>query len=284
MVLLQPSTPFRSCRADKSQESSLRKDYLTDSSTANSDESAFVEEFWTRVWERQGGPQVSPITLSRKDEYRVIAPHLCSLPAGARIMDGGCGLGEWVMALANMGYDVVGMDISRRTVEQLRSIFPESGFVHGDIRKTGYPDDSFDAYYSWGVFEHFEAGPGDCVREALRILKPGGLLFISVPLDNLRQSVRGCFAKPQPGAAGDRFYQYRFTRAELARELSMAGFELAGFHPLHKRQGVLRSLHHEFGLPYEWFLTRGLSVALSPFSPGWWVAHMMLAVARKPGR
>ncbi|MCC2110533.1 MAG: hypothetical protein KDJ16_00690, partial [Hyphomicrobiales bacterium] len=80
----------------------------------------------------------------------------------------------------------------------------------------------------------------------------------------------------------DRFYQYRFTRAELGRELSMAGFDLVGFHPIHKRQGVLRSLHHEFGLPYGWLLTRGLSVVLSPFLPGAWFAHMIFAVARKP--
>ncbi len=96
-------------------------------------------------------------------------------------------------------------------------------------------------------------------------------------------SILSTFAKAQPGASQDRFYQYRFTRAELARELSMGGFELVSFHPIHKRQGVLRSLHHELGLPYGWFLTRGLSLILSPFVPGWWFAHMMLAIARKPG-
>jgi ubiquinone/menaquinone biosynthesis C-methylase UbiE len=260
----------------------MRKDYLNDSSTTNRCESAFVEEFWTRVWEIQGGPQASPVSLSRKDEYRVIAQHLSSLPAGAEIIDGGCGLGEWVMALHKQGFKMVGMDISGRTVEQLRQVFSGASFVQGDIRKTGYPDNCFDAYYSWGVFEHFEAGPGDCIREALRILKPRGLLFISVPLDNLRQSVIGTFANPRPSITGDRFYQYRFTRAELARELSMRGFEPVSFHPIHKRQGILRSLHHEFGLPYEWFLTRAISVMLSPFVPGWWVAHMVLAVARKP--
>lgn len=260
----------------------MRKDYLAVDSRRNISESDFVEEFWTRVWEREGGPQASPINLSRKDEYRAIAPHLSSLPSGARVIDGGCGLGEWVMALSQHGYDMVGMDISRRTVDQLRTVFPESEFVHGDIRKTEYPNNSFDAYYSWGVFEHFEAGPSDCILEAWRILKPGGLLFISVPLDNLRQSILGTFAKVKKHQYSDRFYQYRFTRAELARELSMGGFEPVSFHPIHKRQGVLRSLHHELGLPYGWFLTRGLSFILSPFVPGWWFAHMMLAIARKP--
>lgn len=261
----------------------MRKDYLTDNNKAQGDESAFVEEFWTQVWERQGGPRENPVNLARKDEYRVISPHLASLPTGARIMDGGCGLGEWVMALSKKGYDMVGMDISRQTVEQLQRMFPDVEFVQGDIRNTDYPDNSFDAYYSWGVFEHFEAGPQDCLREALRILKPGGLLFISVPLENLRQAIRGSLARPAMLEPGMRFYQYRFSRAELGLEIGKAGFELLVVKPIHKRQGVLRSLHHEFGLPYDWLLTKALSAVLAPIIPGWAIAHMVLAVARKSG-
>ena len=49
-----------------------------------------------------------------------------------------------------------------------------------------------------------------------------------------------------------------------------------------KRQGVLRSLQHEFGMPYQWFLSRAVSAALAPFVPSGLVAHMLLAVARKP--
>ena len=259
----------------------MRKDYLA-TSDAHEDETAFVEDYWTRVWEREGGPKGAIERIPKTDEYRIMAPYLDSLDPGARILDGGCGLGDWVLALAKRGFSVIGMDISRQIVSQLHARFPETSFVAGDIRATGFADKEFSTYYSWGAFEHFEAGPQDCLKEAWRILKPGGFLIISVPLDNLRQAVLGSLAKARAAETNLRFYQYRFTGAELGREISMAGFELLGIHPIHKRQGVLRSLHHELGLPYSWLLTRGLSAILAPLLPGFLIAHMALAVARKP--
>lgn len=261
----------------------MRKDYMTmTADAAGEDEDAFVERHWTEVWERAGGMKQQLERIPRKEEFRRMAPYLERLPRGARILDGGCGIGEWVLALNERGFETVGLDISRATIAQLRERFPKAEFVAGDIRDTGFESGSFDAYFSWGVFEHFEAGPQDCIAEALRILKPGGLLFASTPLDNLRHSVRGAVARPRPANGATRFYQYRFTRAEWAMELSRGGFEVLECRPIHKRQGVLRSLHHNLGLPYEWLLTRGLSVALSPIVPGTGVAHMVMAIARKP--
>ena len=68
---------------------------------------------------------------------------------------------------------------SAMTVDRLNEFFPGTLFTCGDIRATGFPDGHFDAYTSWGTFEHFEEGMGRCFREAVRILKPGGLLSVS---------------------------------------------------------------------------------------------------------
>ena len=260
----------------------MRKDYIV--AAAPSDhETEFVENYWTQVWEREGGPKGSIKRIPRQDEYRLMTPYLSTLSKGARILDGGCGLGDWVLTLSQMGYDLVGVDLSRRTVEKLQERYPKVPFFSGDIRETEFLDNSFDAYYSWGVFEHFESGPQACLAEAWRLLKPEGLLFISVPLDNLRHSLLGSLSKPKSSNVGElRFYQYRFTRAELAKEINMAGFEVLSVRPIHKRQGLLRSLHHEFGMPFEWLLTKGLATVLAPIIPGWVIAHMVFAVARKP--
>ena len=260
----------------------MRKDYILATEPADH-ETEFVEKYWTAAWEREGGPQGRADRIPRREEYRAMAPYIARLPKGARLLDGGCGLGDWTLCFARQGFSVAGMDLSRQTVEQLKARFPEAEFVDGDIRQTSFADDSFDAYFSWGVFEHFESGLQDCVREAYRIVRPGGWLFITVPLDNLRHAMLATLAAaPQASEGRLRFYQWRLTRAELARELAIGGFGVLETRPMHKRQGVLRSLHHEFGLPYEWLLTKGLSTVLAPFVPGSFIAHMIFAAARKP--
>ncbi len=259
----------------------MRKDYIAAAEPADH-ETEFVEKYWTGVWDQEGGPQGQIDRIPRKDEYRVMAPYMAKLPRGARVLDGGCGLGDWTLAFAREGFSVVGLDLSRKTVEQLQARFPKASFVDGDIRHTHFPDASFDAYFSWGVFEHFESGMQDCISEALRVLKPGGMLFVSVPLDNLRHAILGNFGRLKSVEGCQRFYQYRLTRVELARELVIGGFDVLEVRPIHKRQGVLRSLHHELGLPYNWLLTKGLSAVIAPLLPGPFIAHMVLAVARKP--
>jgi SAM-dependent methyltransferase len=204
------------------------------------------------------------------------------LPRGARIVDGGCGLGEYVVYFHNRGFSTLGVDLSEKTISALRARFPAIGFVAGDIRALDLPSESVDAYLSWGVFEHFEAGPGACIAEARRVLKPDGLLFLTVPFDNVRHAVRGAFERVRSPLPGARFYQWRFTRAELARELTVGGFRVEYLQPISKREGLLRSLHFDFGMPFGWVATRALARMLHPAIPGGLIAHMLMAVARKP--
>ena len=262
----------------------MRKDFVEASSHDHDDEIAFVERYWTQVWEQEGGPKGAIERIPRKAEFRVMWPYLERLPKGSRLLDGGCGLGDWTLYLTKKGLPTLGLDISRATVQQLSDRFPQAEFAVGDIRDTGLPDRSFDGYFSWGTFEHFEEGLERCIVEAYRILKPGGYLFLTVPFDNLRHALRASadWRKREPAAIHSRrFYQWRLTRGEFRELLACGGFNVLDIRPIHKRQGVMRSLHHELGIPYGFF-NKGAGAVLSPFLPGGVFAHMIMAVAQRP--
>ena len=143
---------------------------------------------WDNMWTGRNIEQeleACDIELPPRDLF------LSYLPHGGKIVDAGCGFGKWVIYLTRLGYDMVGIDSSEMAVAKLKD-FDESLQVElGDILNINYPDDSFDAYISMGVVEHFENGPAAALNEAYRVLKPNGLIFVSVPTVNvIRMIVR----------------------------------------------------------------------------------------------
>jgi SAM-dependent methyltransferase len=269
----------------------VRKDYVSiDPATNVLDEAAFVERFWTEQWQDRGSPP-DITAVARREEYRLMQPHLQQLRPGSRILDGGCGLGEWTVYVSQQGFDVTGLDISELTVSRLQAWFPQQQFHAGDLRRTSFQDASFDAYFSWGTFEHFENGMGECLAEARRILKPGGWLFVSVPYQNWRLIVRDSRALERWDEAFDadagyrapqRFYQWRFTQPELRRELELHGFRVHGIRPIAKLTGAGRMLQWDVPL-----FTKGSLVyrvacrALAAALPGSVLCHMIMATAQR---
>ena len=93
---------------------------------------------------------------------------LAALTQGARILDMGAGAGETLALLREGGFDAVGIDL----VPRAKSV------ARGDLLRAPFPDGSFDAVLSQCAF--FVSGdvPG-ALREAYRLLKPGGKLLLS---------------------------------------------------------------------------------------------------------
>jgi len=164
----------------------------------------------------------------RRSIARYFVDHL---PKDAPILEAGCGLGAWVIYLSERGYDIAGIDNDALVIDRLKEWKPTLKVSCGDIRELPFEDGALAAVVSLGVMEHFEEGCGDAMRETHRVLKPGGLLFFTVPLDNLFRKV---FAHPVRSlycrwrkSRGDsiHFAEYRFSRSEVEALLREHGFE-----------------------------------------------------------
>jgi len=153
------------------------------------------------------------------------------LPKKARIIEAGCGLGYYVLALERRGYDVEGVEWSKEAVGLTKKRFPELKVRTGDVRNLKVKDGYYSGYISLGVVEHFKSGPGDYLREANRILKRGGGAFISVPYFNLLRRLKNLFGFYRGSPVGLDFYQYAFTQAEIEDLIQKSGFKIVGsFH------------------------------------------------------
>ena len=271
----------------------MKKDYLPVADEwFSASEEDLVADFWSQRWDSvEHIPEAS--LVAKREEYKVIAPFLQQLTSGSKVLDGGCGLGEWTVFLGKSGFEPIGLDLSQSTIHRLRKLFPGQEFICGDIRKTSFQDDTFDAYLSWGTFEHFENGLGECIKEAYRILKPGGMLFASVPYQNWRHILRDSrplrqwdrpYSSHKDKTVPLRFYQWRLTIPEFEHELSMWGFRCLKIQSIGQLQGLSRALVCDLKIPPGSLRDRVAKRLLPRIIPARWIAHMILAVAQKTTR
>lgn len=141
------------------------------------------------------------------------------LPAGSKLIDGGCGSGRWPVYFRKHGYNIVGIESDRALIARVKKLYPGVKIRQGDIARLPYPAGSFDGYLSGGVIEHYE-DPLPILREAKRVLKRGGLLFIDVPVVNRLRAVL------DPAYRGGPLLEYRYTPRELKRRLTECGFKV----------------------------------------------------------
>ena len=101
------------------------------------------------------------------------------LKPGDKILDVGCGSGIWLDRLRQQfGVDGVGVDISTNSLKDAAHASSEDiAFVGGDISHLPFKDGFFDAVFSLDVLEHV-VEQDLCLREMVRVLKPGGRLLL----------------------------------------------------------------------------------------------------------
>lgn len=102
------------------------------------------------------------------------------LPAGATVLDVGCGAGYFLAALARHGLRGAGLDISEQGLARARVNAPDADLRLGGAEKLPWPDASCDAVTALGTLEHF-LDMDAALREQRRVAKPGAPLLFVVP-------------------------------------------------------------------------------------------------------
>lgn len=101
----------------------------------------------------------------------------------ARILDYGCGYGRISGLLAERGYVTVeGLDPAANLVARARELYPNLNFaVLDDPPRLRHDDNSIDAVFLFAVLTCVptDNGQRELVAELRRVLRPGGLLYLS---------------------------------------------------------------------------------------------------------
>ena len=183
------------------------------------DEKSFQREIWEQHWSKE-----SVHNLVKQLEVNPLFWNLLGkIEKNYKILEAGCGYGQWVIALNQLGFKIKGVDIAESTLKRIKKIYPPADITVADVESLPLKDGSFDVYLSFGVIEHFEKGPSKVLNETKRVLKKNGLLYLTVPYLNIPRLIKYGLSIKKRG----RFYQYLYTKNEVIRLITEAGFEIA---------------------------------------------------------
>ena len=140
-------------------------------------------------------------------------------PGPGRLLDFGCGAGTFLKTMADQGWHVTGLDAAVGAVAHAREQHGLTALVgtlpHADLRPG-----SFDVVTMWHSLEHVHR-PLSILREAYRLLVPGGKLIVATP--NIDSVPFRVFGRSWFGLDLPRHLTH-FTPATLTAMLSAAGF------------------------------------------------------------
>lgn len=117
--------------------------------------------------------------------------------------------------------NVIKTDINPAEKEMIKENLSLS-FKLEDGTKLSFADNTFDLVYSISVIEHIYQKYTEAVTEMIRVLKPGGYLYLTFPVaaQHMEEWLDQKAYPAQYENAGKAFYQYRFDNDDVDRILA----------------------------------------------------------------
>jgi len=134
--------------------------------------------------------KLSSMKKNRKNFLLEAVLKILSDSPRAKLLDAGCGDGDYAKSLKDLGFDVTAGDIDSKRFKYSGSV----NFQCIDItKKLPFADNSFDYCLFLEIVEHL-TNPYQVLAELHRVIKPQGFLILSTPnILNLRSRFRYLF-------------------------------------------------------------------------------------------
>ncbi len=183
---------------------------------------------FTKLYQETGHTWWGNLTAAgqyRNDRRITLLKERFALSPSTRILEVGCGRGEYTRRLARLGCRITAIDITPVLIESARREIPEPNvrFEVQDAMNPDYPEKSFDIIFGKSILHHLD------YRRALAsyrgLLVPGGQVFFSEP--NMLNPIvfAGLHFAPLRRRMEFSDDETAFIRGDLCRALKDLGYE-----------------------------------------------------------
>jgi ubiquinone/menaquinone biosynthesis C-methylase UbiE len=151
-------------------------------------------------------------------DVRLLADFMERLPAGANVLDAGCGAGIPISQILNERFRVTGVDFSEAQIELAKKNVPNATFLCEDMTSLEFPDNSFDGITSYYAVIHIPREEHQQLLEKFhRMLKLGGCALICLGVEHLIDDL-------DENYLGTRMYWSHFDSETYLKLLKDCGF------------------------------------------------------------
>ena len=145
---------------------------------------------------------------------------MSSLPAGAKVLDAGCGAGIPVSQMLSERFEVTGVDFSEAQIELAKKNISHATFLCEDMTRLDFPDETFDGITSYYAIIHIpreEHQP--LLANFHRMLKPGGMALLCLGAEHLIDDI-------DENYLGTRMYWSHYDGETYLKMLKEIGFAI----------------------------------------------------------
>lgn len=195
--------------------------------TENQDLYDSTRNAWEDIWDGASiEAELEAVGYKRSQE--TILAYLPYLSKDDLHLEAGSGLSAIVITMRALGYNVHGLDYAFNALRDSHRYDASLPLTAGDVHVLPFRDNCCGSYLSFGVLEHFEHGMMPALVEAYRVLKPGGVVVLTIPYPNLvHRLVQFRRKRDGVGSLSDEgFYESAYTRRQLVEIVSGAGFDV----------------------------------------------------------